>query len=133
MKKQILALFALTTLCIVTGCTNSDKFQVVAVSGKLTCGGQPVHGVLLTLAPTGDGRMSTAEVKDDGSFTMMYTEDRKGAQVGEHKVSIAANPLATLPKQPFRDALLKKYSPQNTTHLIKVEKATSDLEIALVE
>jgi hypothetical protein len=86
------------------GC-GGGEYEMAAVSGMVTCQGQPVAGGVITFypidAPEKTGRKpgfaggpSQATIQDDGSFTLMPIDAQQGsgALVGPHMVQFALPP-----------------------------------------
>jgi hypothetical protein len=79
---------------VMTGC-GGTKYDLAPVRGQVTCQGQPVPGGRVIFTPAEAGKRSEmpappamAFVDEDGNFEL-YTETRKGAMVGKHRVSFA--------------------------------------------
>ncbi len=70
------------------GCS-SGGLELAAVQGKVTYQGKPVtHGQVVFTPQDGTrGPQAIGQIQADGSFHMM-TNDKKGAAVGSHKVTI---------------------------------------------
>jgi hypothetical protein len=84
--------FLLALLPLATGCGDSS---IVPVSGRITCGGQPLANASVVFSPqSGEknpGPSSQARTDKDGRFTLqLATGKGSGAVVGKHKVSITA-------------------------------------------
>jgi len=70
--------------------------QYVPVSGRITLNGEPLADAYVTFQPVGGGNLepgpgSYAKTDADGRFTLRVVGDeRSGARVGPHMVSISA-------------------------------------------
>jgi hypothetical protein len=84
-----LLLAAAISLAIVpiSGC--SDGPALGNVTGKVTMDGQALGNVLVTFEPKQGGGASTGKTDSTGQYELLYM-DRKGAVVGEHRVSVTA-------------------------------------------
>jgi len=71
----------------VVGCGGS--FNVGTVTGKVTLDGQPLPGALVTFSPTAGGSPSAGRTDVRGTYTLQYTRDVQGAELGEHLVSVS--------------------------------------------
>ncbi len=92
------ATFCLAVACplLVTGC-GGEKRNSADVTGKVTLNGAPVSDVVVLFQPVGSGNSKDVEAgmgsygktDRDGNFTMMFSDDdREGAIIGEHTVTI---------------------------------------------
>lgn len=82
-------LFALLAAC---GCQQSTQpvtTPTYPVTGSLTINGQPAAGASLKLyQPEMSGRMPTAIVRHDGSFSFSYLGAEDGAPAGKYSVLV---------------------------------------------
>jgi len=104
-------------LCVgVLGCGGGN---LAPVKGKVTANGQPVQGGNLTFSPLGGsaeeretGKAATAEVQQDGTYTLGTNKPGDGAKVGKHRVAFTApevkvteeqraNPKFRIPPSPY--------------------------------
>jgi len=110
----------------------------VEVSGTLTYKGKPVPYALINFTPE-EGRSSVAETDAEGRFTIRYTMDKAGVQVGKHKVSVSPRQnvpgtqasiegKAAPPKE--LEEFYAKYGQKSTKEIV-IEKSTSDLKLDL--
>ncbi|MBI3863527.1 MAG: carboxypeptidase regulatory-like domain-containing protein [Planctomycetia bacterium] len=79
--------FALLVFCV--GCGNSGPV-IHPAKGKLTKGGQPLAGVVVTFTPVGGGPSSSGLTNDSGAFELLSASGKAGAVAGKHKVTLAA-------------------------------------------
>lgn len=80
-----LASALLLPLFVCSGCSSGD---FGTVTGTVTADGKPLPNAMVSFIPQPDGRASAGMTGDDGSYELIYTQDQKGAKVGEHKVQI---------------------------------------------
>jgi hypothetical protein len=78
-------IFAVSMLCVVVGCSESNGPILFNVSGEATRNGQPVTDLRIHFTPE-QGRESTAVLDADGNFTLQYGMNRDGALPGMHRV-----------------------------------------------
>lgn len=86
-KAQGIVICAFTCL-LLSGCGRYAG-TVAAVSGKVTKDGQPLPNVQVAFAPIDGGRTSTAMTNESGEYQLIYTNEVLGAEVGNHKVTVA--------------------------------------------
>ncbi|MGQ0636445.1 MAG: hypothetical protein ACT4QC_17675 [Planctomycetaceae bacterium] len=95
--------FALIVVGSGLGCTDDPYLNIVAVTGTVTCGGEPAAGGTVTFTPLDaasqtrrtpgePGRTSSAMVKEDGTFVLRVNKlgsdrERPGALMGPHTVT----------------------------------------------
>lgn len=87
--KIIRVVVLLGCLGLIPGCGQSGP-EVAEVTGVVTLDGQPLPAATIVFTPAGaeGGRPGTATSDEQGRYTLMFTEDRAGAQLGEHIVSV---------------------------------------------
>ena len=61
------------------------------VSGKVTLAGQPLADAIVTFSPAASGSPSTGRTDSSGSYTLMFTRGVKGAEAGDHNVTISTH------------------------------------------
>lgn len=92
---QLLSRLALVIfVCHAVGCGNSG---LGTVTGTVHLDGEPLPDALVTFQPqagdSGDGgamvRPSMGRTDEQGKYELVYSRDKMGAVVGEHKVSIS--------------------------------------------
>ncbi|QDT56528.1 hypothetical protein Pan44_45840 [Caulifigura coniformis] len=87
MLKHIL-LLSVTLVPVLSGC-GSDGPPLGAVTGRVTLDGKPIPGAVLTFVSQADGGSpSYGGTDDDGRYTLMFTNSKSGALVGDHIVQI---------------------------------------------
>lgn len=86
MKTAYLA--TLLVLLFNFGCGGGDNGPPLGtVTGKVTLYGKPYTKGLVTFTPDGGGPSATSQTDGDGDFEL-WTNGRKGAVVGTHRVSV---------------------------------------------
>ncbi len=86
MLKPWLALSLPLGLAVVLGCSGGPA--VNEVEGIVTSGGQPLEKVQVNFYPKIDGPHSSAVTDAAGKFVLKTTDNRAGAVVGTHKVTL---------------------------------------------
>src|SRR6185369_5012383 len=83
-NRSLAALLLLGSICGCGGYTNLGR-----VSGKVTLGGQPVADAVVTFSPVALGSPSVGTTDDSGNYTLAYSSEGRGAEIGEHMVTIS--------------------------------------------
>ncbi len=78
---------ALVLAMLTVGCAQEDYGDLGKVTGKVTLDGSPYADAIVTFAPKG-GRPSKGVTNADGSYELTYIRATKGAEPGDHIVSI---------------------------------------------
>lgn len=91
---------------LLVGCFGGESGPDLAeVKGVVKMDGQPLADARVEFIPA-DGRPSSATTDAQGNFELHYTQTRKGALPGAHKVTVStyrpANPDAEQPGAPER-------------------------------
>jgi hypothetical protein len=69
------------------------------VTGKITLDGKAAPGILVTFVPESGGSPSYGVTELDGQYKLMFTDDKDGAIVGKHKVTLEVQ------KRPSKDEI----------------------------
>lgn len=82
----------LVSLILTSGC--SENSGIRPVTGSVTLDGKPCPGLFVLFTPLeGESRTSSrGQTDSEGKFTLRYTSQIQGAQVGKHLVQISPNP-----------------------------------------
>lgn len=105
---------------MLAGCGSGSRLEGVApVSGRISLGGQPLAGAIVTFLPVQQGAStSLGHTDDEGRFTLLYGGSIEGAQVGQHRVTITTfsrgNPDADPPRPATPEKVPAQYN-RNTT------------------
>lgn len=85
-KKSTEFVAVFVAVCL-AGCGRSD---LATVTGTVTLDDQPLENAIVEFSPTteGQGAPSYGRTDASGNFTLQYTRDQAGAELGEHRVSI---------------------------------------------
>ncbi len=93
------------------GCGRSDLPELGRVQGTVTLDGKPLAGVIVTFQPD-SGRPAVANADSEGRYDLMYTNDVKGATVGQNTVKViwpdGATPTAKIPEEYGYNSTIKK-------------------------
>jgi len=132
LRLPFLLVFSLGTIA---GCGDGGP-RVVPVTGTVTRNGKPLSNVHINFMPE-NGRPSWGRSDEQGQFTLEYDRERKGAEVGKHKVFVsfrAASPkeeiTGKIKAPPDRAAIEAKYGKLETTPL-EVEVKSSGVPVML--
>ena len=71
---------------VVIGCGPGGP-ELGTVTGKVTLDGKPVTNGLVTFAPVAKGGASIGKTDANGQYELLFV-DRKGALLGQHKVTV---------------------------------------------
>jgi len=122
--RSLLAVVAAPVLVSVLGCGGGPS--VVEVSGTVTRGGVPVPDLVVNFEPD-KGRPSWGFTDPQGRYTLHYTKDQDGVEVGHHRVYVNYQPedtdrwLAITERRfeypPDIKAIEEKYGNRETTPL----------------
>ena len=123
--------FIVASLSVAIGCGPKSEFPLAPVSGTVVFEGQPVTAGHLQFAPAGDGgltagKVATADIKGDGSFTFgSYSKD-DGAVIGTGQV-FYLEPATVEEPPPDAD---KRWRPTESAYMGLVPK---DPEVTVAE
>jgi hypothetical protein len=73
------------------GCTSRN--DLASVVGKVTLDGQPLPSAFVVFSPTTHGTTSYGRTDAGGNYVMMFTDNEKGAWIGENLVRISTADL----------------------------------------
>jgi hypothetical protein len=131
-RERIAFRVALGTLLLwVVGCGPDNVGQV---SGTVRLDGQPLEGAYVEFQPVAGNSPSRGVTDATGQYTLKYTREIEGAELGEHTVRITTyaggDPDAEPPKPPVPEKVPRKYNAQSELKA-KVEKGsnTADFEL----
>ena len=79
------AIGAVFVLVLSVGCGPGSDMGYV--TGVVTVDGEPLENGTVSFYPVGK-RASVSGTKKDGSYELVYTREKMGAVIGEHKVTI---------------------------------------------
>jgi hypothetical protein len=83
-------------LCLASfGCGGGGP-ELGQVTGQVTMDGEPLPNAVVTFSPVEGGRSSIGRSDASGKYELIYL-DRKGATLGEHRVSVTSAPDAAAP------------------------------------
>jgi hypothetical protein len=71
-----------------TGCGGGK--ELATVEGTITKNGQPQKGLWVRFSPVAGGRPGNGRTDASGHYEIMYTANKKGANVGTNKVVIGS-------------------------------------------
>ncbi len=133
-------LFMLTAAIAGCGGGAPSGPKLFPVNGKLTKGGAPLGGIVISLFPTDANSKApalTGVTQDDGSFSIRTNAGNAGAPVGSYKVVLAAPPpeidYATQQGPPKKSTVIpEKYTTaMSTDKTFEVKSGSNDLNIEI--
>jgi len=80
-----------TLMMALLGC--SARSDLGSVRGKVTLDGQPLPSAFVVFSPTTHGTTSYGRTDVGGNYEMMFTDNLKGAWIGENLVRISTADL----------------------------------------
>ncbi len=101
---------------ILAGCSGPDIPSLGQVQGVVTLDGAPYPNARVTFTPA-QGRPSDGVTDSSGKYELTYMADVKGAQLGDHTVSITTQyqaPENPGDAPPFKEPLPAKYHERST-------------------
>jgi hypothetical protein len=81
------------------GCRDKN---LATVSGTVTLDGEPLEEVRVQFQPLDRKRPSSAVTDVHGRYSLQYTFEKMGAEIGRHVVSIASEDAAGNPRVPAK-------------------------------
>jgi hypothetical protein len=108
--------------------------NVGQVTGTVTLDGQPLESAFVEFEPLQGNSPSRGITDATGKYTLRYTREIEGAEIGEHRVRITTfsggDPDAEPPKPTVREKLPAKYNAK-TELTRKVESGMNTLDFPL--
>jgi hypothetical protein len=89
LSRRFLTFLIAIALSALSGC-DSGGVALGTVSGKITKNGKPQPGVWVRFVPVQPGRQSSGRTDADGNYELKYTQEKKGALVGKHRISLGS-------------------------------------------
>ena len=88
-------LCALVIACVMPCGCSSDGLPLAEVSGTVTLDGKPVPNALVTFNPVAEGfSYSLGKTDVQGNYRLEFTQDKRGALVGEHIIEITTKRIS---------------------------------------
>ena len=86
---------------VLAGCGSGGASGALPVTGKVTKGGQPVSGAVVTFQPNAaDGKAASGTTDDTGAYQLTTLVNGDGALPGSYKVTITKYPAGAAPTTP---------------------------------
>jgi len=76
---------------LLAGC--GSRAELASVPGKVTLDGQPLADAFVVYSPTAHGTTSYGKTDAGGNYEMMFTDNERGAWIGENLVRISTGDL----------------------------------------
>ncbi len=128
------------TACLLSGlvmlglCGCGGPGNIGQVSGQVTLDGVPINGALVQFEPLAGNSPSGGMTDAAGNYTLTYTREIKGAEIGEHRVLITTHnggdPDASPPVPKSPERLPGKYNKKSELRA-KVEAGTNTFDFKL--
>lgn len=83
------------------GCNAQTPGNVSKVQGTVTVDGKPIPNALITFKPKHSGKNSFGRTDPGGHYTLVYSTELSGAEIGEHDVTISNKPFPGSTKPPI--------------------------------
>jgi hypothetical protein len=125
-------------LAVVVGCKQEPaRRPTVQVTGELYCDGEPAAGAMIFFIPTaGPDPLvpvnPTAQVREDGTFTIRTYTSSDGAPEGEYRLAIVWEELTDNPDEQLgggKSKIPARYNDPNTSELrVTITKGQPVLE-----
>ncbi|HEX5104335.1 MAG TPA: carboxypeptidase-like regulatory domain-containing protein [Pirellulaceae bacterium] len=111
-RRLALALMLVLLAASSSGCGGSAN--VAPVKGRVTLDGSPLENALVQFSPGGVGAPSSGRTNAQGEYELTYTEDVKGAVIGNHVVRVttyqSGDPDADPPRPEVAERVPEKYA-----------------------
>src|SRR5262245_48822494 len=108
--------FGCVAACLLAGCSRQPA-NIAPVSGRVTLNGESLSNALVVFNPDTPGSPSYGRTTADGSYTLTYTPEVIGAEIGQHTVRVTSgwpgNPDARPPERPVPERVPPKYNTQS--------------------
>jgi hypothetical protein len=124
-----------------TGCgskpAGNEKLATTApVTGVVTYKGNPIKDAEVVFTPQGEGNPATGRTEENGRFVLTTYQERDGAAIGFHVVTVKVMPVGGLPGQEIESTgatdVPAKYSSTKTSPLtVEVKEGPNNLELKL--
>src|SRR6266550_918944 len=85
--RALIVMYVGMVLLPLPGC--SKRGDLASVQGKITLDGQALANAFVVFAPTTHGTTSYGRTDASGNYEMMYTDNEKGAWIGNNSVRIS--------------------------------------------
>lgn len=86
LRYRMVYLLLCPIICLSMGCGSSEYGLV---TGTVRAEGKPVANAMVTFTPEPSGRPSSALTDENGVYSLIYTQDQKGALIGQHIVRVS--------------------------------------------
>lgn len=127
-------LLAVMTLILILGCDSGPmaKPSGVEVSGKLLlASGAPVTGGTLVLRPVEGIHGASAQIKNDGTFTLVDPEGKPSVVPGKYQVFVRFNNPSHKAMQVAVNRRYQDTEEGDSDVIVDIQESTSDLVIRL--
>ncbi|MBB02707.1 MAG: hypothetical protein CMJ47_08680 [Planctomyces sp.] len=121
------------TLALMAGCGRApatDAPDLLPVAGKVVSNGQPLADAIVEFTPEAGGATSTSVTDSEGYFELVYSDGRKGAVSGQHRVRVT-EPLASTGEGAQTEMTISAKPPEETVQMVVVKDEDAYFEFTL--
>lgn len=123
-RAGVVLVFASLLVLQSAGCSNTGvKNKLGRVSGTVTLGGAPLPDALVMFSGIQGGSPSAGRTDSSGKYSLVFSRNINGAEVGSHTVTISTYQPATEdpPKPEVPEKVPLKYRDPDSKELLKAE------------
>lgn len=118
----------LLSLILLAGC--GSRADLGSVQGRVTLDGQPLGDAFVVFTPTSKGTTSYGRTDSQGQYEMYFSDDEKGAWIGENLVRINTGDVGTGGAAGPRERVPSVYNRQTTLKAdVKAGSNTFDFDL----
>lgn len=110
-----------TVLLLLGGCGGNDN--LARVTGKVTLDGEPVVGALVVFSPVAGGTTSYGRTTASGEYEMMFSDNERGAWLGENAVRITTADVGTGDTPASKERIPSVYNSETKLKAVVESKA----------
>ncbi|MBL4884358.1 MAG: carboxypeptidase regulatory-like domain-containing protein [Planctomycetaceae bacterium] len=116
-------------VCVGCGGGADDGPELGLVTGTVKMDGVPMANVTVTFTSE-KGQASFAPTDGEGKYELIYRDNKKGAEIGSHTVTIET-PLEAPPGPGYKDPIPAKYNAETTLTAMVKEGENSPFDFDL--
>lgn len=120
-------------LVLMTGCGRApadDAPDLLPVAGKVVSNGQPLADAVVEFTPEAGGATSTSVTDSEGYFELVYSDGRKGAVSGQHRVRVTES-MASAGEGGQTEIKISAKPPEETVQMVVVKDKDAFFEFTL--
>lgn len=119
--RMVPCLAIISCVVLIAGCEGNS--ELASVTGKVTLDGKPLADAFVVFTPTSAGTTSYGRTNSEGEYEMMFSDNEKGAWVGENIVRISTGDVGTGSSSASKERLPAVYNVNSTLRQIVEKKA----------